>query len=84
VERTEAARLPAGALNRLDADGPSGLAFKQPMPGPLELPPLAQDLQQQRGQHDVAISLSLALIHADHPALAADIGDFQIDGFGYP
>jgi hypothetical protein len=45
-------------------------------------PPIAQDSQQPRREHDVAIFLSLALLTAnDHP-LTVNVADEQADDFG--
>ena len=42
------------------------LAGKEPVPGPVDFPPGAQDRQQLRREHHVAVLLSLALRDAQH------------------
>ena len=59
------------------------LARKQPMRGP-DFPPVgAQDNEQLRREHDVAISAALALFNPDQHAAAVDVGDFQMHDLGY-
>ncbi len=61
------------------------LPRKQPAAGqhlPLRLafpPPGAQELEQCRREHGVAVALALALLDADHPALAVDVGHCQMN-----
>src|SRR5271169_6391941 len=56
---------------------------KQPAPRLRDLPPVAQQFQQLRREHDEAILLPLALLDAQQHALAVDIGDLQRDDLGY-
>src|SRR5277367_33733 len=56
---------------------------EQPTPWGRDLPPVAQQLQQLRGEHDKAILLPLALLDAQQHALAVDIRDLQPDHLGY-
>ncbi len=63
--------------------GRSGTApGKRKSRGPDSLPVGAEDLQQSRGEHDVAILPALAVANADHHALAVDVGDLQLGDFG--
>ena len=57
-------------------------ARKQPALRPRRLPPGAQQLEQLRRQHDVAVLAALALLDADHHALAVDVGDLERDHLG--
>src|SRR5215207_9407451 len=57
-------------------------AGKQPALWPRCLPPRAQQVEQMRRQHHVAVLATLALLHADQHALAVDIGDLERDDFG--
>src|SRR5262249_47433634 len=43
-----------------------------PAPGPCCLPPGAQQFEQMRRQHHVAVFVALALLHTDEHALAVD------------
>ena len=52
------------------------------MPGPLHLPPGAEDGQQLRREHDVAVLLPLAVGDAQHHPLAVDGGHREADGLG--
>ena len=63
--------------------GWSGIApGKRKSPWPDSLPVGAEDLQQPRGEHDVAILPALALADADDHALAVDVGGLQLGDFG--
>jgi len=83
----EDAGTPTGSLARLLhgalEDVPAGdIAGEEPRLGLLRSPPVAQDLQQLRGEHDLAILVPLALLDAnDHP-LAIDRGGLEGDGLG--
>ena len=57
-------------------------AGKEPVPGPLDLPPGAQNREQLRRQHHVAVLLSLALRDAQHHPFAVDGGHGQRNGLG--
>jgi hypothetical protein len=65
--------LPAGAVHRTGGDRVArAIAREDPGRGATDPPPVAQDGQQFRGEHHVAIFLPLALLDAqDHP-LAVD------------
>ena len=54
-------------------------AGKQPVLGPGQAPVGAQDAQQLRREHDVAVLAALALLDADHHAAAVDVGDLEAD-----
>src|SRR6202022_4658639 len=45
------------------------------------LPPGAQQLEQMRRQHDIAILAALALLDPDQHALAVNVGDLERDHF---
>ena len=63
--------------------GRSGVgAGEEEVTGPDGLPVGAEDLQQPRREHDVAILLALALADADDHALAVDVGDAQAGDLG--
>ena len=57
-------------------------AREQPALRPRRPPPGAQQLEQLRRQHDVAVLAALALLDADHHALAVDVGDLERDDLG--
>ena len=52
-------------------------AREQPMDGPRQPPVGAQDAEQLRRQHDVAVLAALALLDADHHPAAVDVGDLE-------
>src|SRR6202042_1764664 len=56
---------------------------KQPALGACRLVPGAQQLEQMRRQHHVAILVALALFDPDHHALAVDVGYLQRDYLGH-
>ena len=58
------------------------LPGKQPALWPRRLPPGAQQLEQMRGQHHVAVLAALALLDPDHHAGAVDVADLERDHFG--
>jgi|SRR6516164_550681 hypothetical protein len=74
---------PTRLLNRARADVPVGLIpGKEPSLGSLDAPPLAKNLKQFGGEHDIAIFLSLALLDAnDHP-LAINVTGLESHGLG--
>src|SRR5271168_5196444 len=53
------------------------------LPWVRDLPPIAQQLQQLRREHDKAILLPLALLDAEQHALVVDVGDLQRDDLGH-
>ena len=74
---------PAGKTDRPASDRRVGAgAGKEPMPGPAHLPPVAEDGQQLRREHHVAVLLPLALRDAQHHPLAVDGGHGEADGLG--
>jgi len=74
--------LPAGAVHRTAGDRVSRASpRKEPVPGAAHPPPVAQDLEQLRGQHHVAIFLTLALLDAEDHPLAVDRRDGEVNGF---
>src|SRR5271166_1831894 len=58
------------------------LAGKEPDLRPRRLPPVAQQLEQPRGEHHVAIPLPLALLDPKRHALAVDIGHLEVRDLG--
>jgi len=61
---TKAMGFLASLPHRVSADMPVWrVAGKEPVLGLFHAPPSAQDLQQSRGEHDVAIFLSLTLLN---------------------
>jgi len=58
------------------------LARKQPALGPRYPPPGAQQFEQARRKHHVAVLVAFALLHADDHPLAVDIADLEGDDFG--
>jgi hypothetical protein len=60
------------------------LAGKEPDLRPRRLPPFAQELEQLRRQHHVAVPLSLALLDPEHHALAVDVRHLQVRDLGHP
>ena len=79
VQPDGAARRPADLAARLpEVIGRSGRrSGEEAVAGPDGLPVVAEDLQQPRREHDVAILLPLALADADDHALAVDVVDAQ-------
>ena len=78
--RATPARLLARILDGVSADMVADLiAREEPSLGSIHSPPVAQDLQQLRRKHDIAIDASFALLDSDHHSFAIDIGDFQAD-----
>ena len=59
-------------------------AREQPAPRAANQPPIAQQLEQQRRQHRVAILAALALLDPDHHPRAVDIAHLQRNDFGHP
>ena len=75
--------LPTGAVHGTRGQWfPWAIAGEEPRPSPAHPPPVAQDLEQLRRQHDVPVFLSLSLLDAEHHPLAIDRGRGQVDGFG--
>ena len=60
------------------------LARKQPGLRPRRPPPFAQQFEQLRREHDVAIPLPLALLDPKRHALAVDVGHLQRHDLGHP
>ena len=56
---------------------------EQPRPWARHPPPIAQQLQQLRREHDKAILLPFALLDAQQHALVIDVGDLQRDDLGH-
>ena len=50
-------------------------ANREPPLGLVHSPPVAQDLQQLWGKHDIAIHPAFALLDSDDHSLTIDIGD---------
>ena len=74
---------PAGMLDRFRRDRLlRALAGKEPVPGPVDLPPGAQDRQQLRREHHVAVLLPLTLLDAQHHPFAVDGGHREVDNLG--
>ena len=57
-------------------------AGKEPPVGPVDLPPVAEDRQQLRREHHVAVLLPLAVRDTRHHAFAVDGGYGEADGLG--
>ena len=53
------------------------LSRKRPALWPRQLPPGSQQIEQMRGQHDIAILAAFALLDPDHHALTVDVGCLQ-------
>ena len=70
----------AGRMQTCRVDRPVLVAAgEQPVLRPRQAPIAAQDAEQLRRQHDVAVLAALALLDPDdHPA-AVDVGDLQAD-----
>src|SRR5215467_6173496 len=60
------------------------LSGKQPSLRPCCPPPGAQQFEQMRRQHHVAVFVALALLHTDEHALAVDVADLERNHFGSP
>ncbi|MCY1301453.1 hypothetical protein D9M68_735600 [compost metagenome] len=66
-------------------DGPiREAAGEQPVLRSANAPVAAQDLQQSRRKHDVAVGMPLALLDAQHHALTVDVADLQAGRFRDP
>jgi hypothetical protein len=63
---------------------PGPVAGEQPVGGPGHAPPVAQDGEQSRGEHHVAVFLTFALLDAEHHPRAVDCGRDEPHGFGDP
>ena len=61
---------------------PRAVAREEPVPGPVHLPPLAEDRQQLRREHHVAVLPALAVRDAQNHAAAVDGGHGEADGLG--
>ena len=73
----------ACTLDRSSRDRHLGaLAGKEPVAGPVDFPSGAQDRQQLRREHNVAVLLSLALRDAQHHPFAVDGGHREAHGLG--
>ncbi len=57
------------------------VAGKEPVRGPFHAPPIAQDLQQSWGEHDVAIFLSLTLLDPQHHPRTINGRDCELNCF---
>ena len=82
-----AARRAAGAdlAHAAGGEGPIGHgAREEEVARPGGLPVGAEDLQQPRGEHDVAVLLPLAAADADDHARAVDVLDAQAGDLGDP
>ena len=60
------------------------LARKQPCLRPRRVPPFAQQFEQLRREHDVAVPLPLALLDPKRHALAVNVGHLQVRDLGHP
>src|SRR5215467_13813489 len=60
------------------------LSGKQPSLRPCCPPPGAQQFEQMRREHHVAVFVALALLHTDEHALAVDVADLERNHFGSP
>src|SRR3974390_2346955 len=59
-------------------------AREQPGPRAAHQPPIAQQLEQPRRQHRVAVLAALALLDPDHHPRAVDIAHLERNDFGHP
>ena len=57
-------------------------AGEQPMRRPRQPPVVAQDAEQLRRQHDIAVLAALALLDADHHPAAVDVGELEAGHLG--
>src|ERR1700730_2498163 len=57
-------------------------AGEQPAARVRDIPPNPQQLEEMRGEHDVPVFATLALLDADHHALAVDVGYLERDHLG--
>src|SRR5258707_2044794 len=55
------------------------ITWEKPPFGLVHSPPVAQDFEELRGEHDIAIFLSFTLLDSDEHPLTVDIGDLQAD-----
>ena len=72
------ARLLYGTLADMVVDL---IAWEEPPLGSVHAPPVAQDLVQLWGKHDIAVNAPFAFFDSDNHSFAIDIGDFQADSF---
>jgi hypothetical protein len=76
-------RRMAGAIELARGDRLHAIAaWKQPALRPRRPPPGAQQFEQARREHDVAILAALALLDADDHSPAVDIADLERDDLG--
>jgi hypothetical protein len=69
-------RVLANRFYSVPADVAAGsIAREEPPFGLFHSPPVAQDLEELWGEHDIAIFLSLAELDSDEHSLTIDIGD---------
>ena len=59
-------------------------AREQPAPRAASQPPIAQQVEQPRRQHRVAVLAALALLDPDHHSRAVDIAHLERNDFGHP
>jgi len=73
----------AGGVQHLDVDRLGLIATgKEPVLRPGEPPVSAQDTEQLRRQHDVAVLAAFAVLDTDHHPAAVDIADLEPDRLG--
>ena len=78
-----AMRLVARPLYAVGADvAANSITGKEPYLGSFHSPPVAQDLQQLRGKHNITIHPPFALFDPDDHALTIDISDLEADSLG--
>src|SRR5690606_4670510 len=82
LDRPESSRAFAKACPTasLVIGGPAVVGV-EPFLRPLHLPVIAQDLQELRRQHHIAVLLAFALLDTDHQSLAVDIRELQLNRF---
>ena len=76
--------FPAGVVDGVAAEvaAPNAAREQPAARGPGAPPVVAEDLQQPRREHDVAVLAALALVDADDHAPAVDVGRSQADRLG--
>ncbi len=80
AELGRGARRAAGGVQHLNIDRPALVpAGEQPLRRSRQPPVGAQDAQQLRRQHDIAVFAALAVLDPDYHPAAVDIADFEPD-----
>ena len=68
--------------NRFGCDGfVFDVPWEEPVLGAVDFPMLAEGVEENRGEHDVAVLSSFPLLDVDEHAVVVDVGDPEMAGF---